>query len=152
MALYVKFAQEKRPRTIRGFIKQFYTSGVDPYFARGHNTYFDPGCTDLHCSRAYRSFDDLWELVNTYYRPIPPAKMMHYLLTTKIPLQGDKIAEVHLGTCSGMRRIRFIPYHSAAFEGIDRQMEFSQFTWRELLAPLGVTNYAEFNEYIKNKK
>jgi len=79
--------------------------------------------------------------------------MMHYLLTTKIPLQGkDRFALPHLAVCGGMRRIRFIPYHTSAYEYIDRVMADSKYTWRQLLTPLGINNIQEFNEYIKNSK
>lgn len=157
MALYVKFVEkEGRPRTIRGFIKKYYSYRLEYSCARGYDTYHDPECTRLHCSRLYRSFDDLWTLVNTYYRPIPPAKMMHYLLTTKIPLSPmngqERFAKPHLGICSGMGRIRFIPYSSSAFNHIDRKMQHSKFTWRELLTPLGINDRNQFEKYIKNNK
>ena len=90
MELYVKFAEEGRPRTIRAFLKQFYSNRVDPYLAIGHNTYYDRECLRLHCSRSYRSFDDLYDLVKTYYPSIRKKKMIHYLLTVKIPTQNGR--------------------------------------------------------------
>lgn len=153
MALYVKFAQEKRPRTVRGFLKKFYSYQVDPYYAKGHDTYKDALCQRLQCNRGYRSFDDLHELVKTYYPSIDEKKMMHYLLTTKIPLMGkDLYAKPHISHCGEMNRLRYIPYHRAELAEIDRKMSASRYTWRQLLAPLGVTDQASFKEYIKNSK
>lgn len=153
MALYVRFAQQERPRTVREFLRKYYNNQVDPYLAKGHDTYFDPECRRVHCTRMYRSFDDLLDLVNTYYPSIKPLKLMHYLLTTKIPLRGEnKFAKPHLGTCNGMGRIRFIPYNQSNYDHIDHRMPNSRFTWKELLEPLGITNKDEFEAYIKNQK
>lgn len=153
MALYVKFAQQERPKTVRQFIRKYYSNHVDPYLAKGHDTYFDPECKRIHCTRMYRSFDDLLDLVNTYYPSIKPLKLMHYLLTTKIPLQGiNRFAKPHLGTCNGMGRIRFIPYNQHSLDGFKTRMPNSKYTWEELLTPLGITNHAEFEAYIQNQK
>lgn len=152
MALYVKFAIDKRPRTVRDFIRKFYTGYVTLYYAKGHATFYDAGCVNVHCHRDYRSFDDLLELVQTYYPSIKPVKLMHYLLTTKIPLTKDSNSYPNLGTCSGMGKIRFIPYNSPAFSDIDRVMPNSKFTWRQLITPLGIKDEKDFKEYYTNRQ
>lgn len=156
MALYVKFAQEKRPRTVKLFLKQFYSGRKDPYIAYAGRTYTDSECRNLHCDRSYRSFDDLLNMINTYYPSITAKKLMHHLLTIKIPVQGkpDEFYTYHLATCSGMGRIRYIPYYQKFWDPnqIDRRMPNSRYTWSELLAKLGITNEKEFHEYIEKHR
>jgi len=152
--LYVKFAQEKRPRTVKMFLKQFYTNRVDPYIAIGHTTYHDHECTRRHCSLSYRSFDDLYDMVRTYYPSIRKKKMIHYLLTTNIPIGDGRRSKPHLGICGGMGRIRFIPYREMNVDHnhLNRRMPNSTHTWMELLNLLGIKNSKELEEYVENNK
>lgn len=154
MALYVKFAQEKKPRTVREFLKKYYSIRVDPYVAYGGPTFKNPECTVLHCSLSYRSFDDLLTLVNTYYPSIKPKKLMHYLLTIKFVLQGGAVAQPNIGVCGTMGRIRFLPYKDLHYDQsqIDRVMPNSQWTWKQLFAMIGINDEAEFRAYIKNNR
>lgn len=154
MPLYVKFAMEKRPETVRLFLKEFYSRHKDPYTAYAHNTYSDSACNELHCDKAYRSFDDLYELVKTYYSSITLKQMVNILLTTKITLQGDVLAYPHLAVCSNMNKIRFIPYRQISCEPeyINLKMKESEWTWSELLNLVGIKNKKDLEEYIKNSK
>lgn len=156
MALYVKFAQEKKPRTVKLFLKQFYASKKDPYIAYAGVTYIDPECKKRHCDRSYRSFDDLLDMVRTYYPSTTPKRLMHHLLTIKIPIQGkpNEFYTYHLATCGGMGRIRYIPYYQHYWDSnqIERRMANSVFTWKELLAKLGITNEKEYREYIEKHR
>lgn len=156
MSLYVKFAKEKRPRTVKQFLIEYYSLRKDPYLAYGGDTYSNIECTIHHCGRSYRSFDDLLDLVNTYYPSIKPKKLMHYLLTVKIK-SSDKAEGFywpHLATCSGMGRIRYIPYYQKWYDQnqINLRMGNSRYTWKELLAMLGITNEKEFFEYIETNR
>ena len=153
MKLYVKFAQERRPRTIRLFLKQYYSYYTDPYIAKGHDTHFDPACTRRHCGLSYRSFDDLYDLVKTYYPTIRKKKIMNHLLTIKIPIQNG-VAKPHLGICSTMNRIRFIPYRTmnTSDKHLTRRMPNSANTWMELLNLIGITSEQELLDYINKHK
>lgn len=152
MALYVKFAQEQRPNSVKGFLKKFYTRDVDVSIAKGQYTFFDPECTKVHDKHQYRSFDDLLELVQTYYPKVTPVKLMHYLLTTKIALQGkDRFAKPHLGKCNDMGKIRFIPYMTDSYSNLDVKMPESKYTWNELMRPLGIKTEHDFVKYYSTR-
>jgi hypothetical protein len=152
MALYVKFAQEQRPNSVKGFLKKFYTREVTVDTARGHYTYLDPECKQVQDRHQYRSFDDLLELVQTYYPKVTPVKLMHYLLTTKIALQGkDRVARPHLGKCSDMGKIRFIPYMMDSYSEISTKMSKSKYTWSELMRPLGIKTEHDFVKYYSTR-
>jgi hypothetical protein len=153
MELYVQFAQEELPRTVASFIKKYYTKRVDPYIAIGHNTFFDPECTKLHCSKSYRSFDDLYDLVKTYYPDTTKKEMIHHLITVNIPTQNGR-SFPNLGTCNTMNRIRFIPYQKMNDrpEHLEMKMLHSENTWMELLGLIGIKSEKELQEYIKNNR
>jgi hypothetical protein len=150
MALYVKFAEEKRPATVRVFIKKFYSKKCFD-FLKGMETFKDKKCQNSHCIRSYRSFDDLKELINTYYPSITAVKLMEYLLTTNFESEGKKFYP-HLGTCSTMKRIRFIPFTISSYSSLDVKMKLSKFTWNDLLHKLDIKNGDQFEKYIKNRK
>jgi hypothetical protein len=155
MALYIKMKIEEKPIKIRKFLKQYYIGiKAHPYLLLGGQTYTDKECTKKHCNLHYRSFDDLLDLTSTYYPSTTPERMVHYLLTTNFVLPDGKKAYPHIGVCSTMKRIRFIPYKDATYpeEAINRKMENSKYTWKELFAMVGITNKEEFLEYIKNNR
>lgn len=39
MALYVKFAEEKKPKTVLEFLQLFYSRNINNHYADGHFTY-----------------------------------------------------------------------------------------------------------------
>lgn len=154
MYLYVKFAQEKKPRTVREFLKKFYHLS-DGWCLKGYTTYSDSECKRSQSSHSYRSFDDLLILVKTYYPSITDKKLIHYLLTTDFKLSENIKAYPHLGVCSGMGKIRFIPYKelNVSYDlDIRKRMLNSKNTWNELLKLIGIKNEYQFKEYIKNRK
>lgn len=151
MKLYVKFAEEKKPKTVLEFLQLFYSRKVDVFYAFGHYTYYDKECKKIQDTHNWRSFDDLLDLVQTYYPSIKPVKLMHYLLILKIQLLNGVLSKPHLGTCDGMRKIRYIPYKHIIENNssLSRPMPESKYTWSELLAPLGILNREDILTYIK---
>lgn len=149
MAIYVKFAEEKKPKTVLGFLNLFYSRVIGNYCVLGQFTYHDKECKLIQDNNKYRSFDDLLDLIQTYYPSTKPSKLMHYLLILKIELPGGGVSKPHLGFCSQMGRIRYIPWFCSHYSGIKKKMTKSKYTWQELLSPLGINNEQEFLEYIK---
>jgi len=152
MAIYVKFAEEKRPKSVLKFLEQFYYNRERSDYAIGYYTYYDKECKNIQNDRKWRSFDDLLELVQTYYPSISHIKLMHYLLILKIPISNNNITKPHLGICEGMSKIRYIPYHTSSYSSINEKMRKSIYTWGQLLEPLGIFNEKDFKEYIKKNK
>lgn len=152
MAIYVKFAEKKRPKSVLKFLEQFYSDRTRTDYVIGCITYSNKECTFIQNTKHWRSFDDLLELVQTYYPSIKPVKLMHYLLVLKIPLANNKLSKPHLGTCGGMNKIRYIPYYVNNYNEINTKMIHSKYTWKQLLEPLGIFNQEQFEEYIKKTK
>ncbi len=148
MALYVKF---KKPRTIKEFLIEFYKN-TDYGCGTAGVTYFDVECTKIHCSKSYRSFDDLLELVQTYYPSTTPKRMIYHLITLKIlNPKTNRMFVPHLGVCAGMGRIRYIPYPDWNCSSyLTKQMGQSKYTWKELLSLLNIKDIRELKEFVKN--
>ena len=151
MAIYVKFAEKKKPMTVLKFLKLFYSRNINSYYASGHYTYYDKECKNLQDSHNWRSFDDLLELIQTYYPSIKPVKLMHYLLVLRLNLANGSLSKPHLGVCGEMGKIRYIPYATINYYQVEINLKMpeSKYTWSELLIPLGITNREEFLEYTK---
>lgn len=150
MAIYVEF---ERPKTIKEFLIKFY-SNVSYGTAQAATTYKDILLTQIQCNKSYRSFDDLLELIQTYYPETTPKILIYELLTIKIknPKTNENF-KPHLGVCSGMRRIRYIPYpgFNPNFQDyIDIKMYDSQYTWKELLLLLDIKNEIELKSFVEN--
>lgn len=149
MALYVKF---KKPRTIKEFLIQFYSK--DAYggsYKIADNTYKDVECKQLHCDKAVRSFDDLFELIQTYYPSTTPQILIKHLLTVKIKKSAGGILKPYLDYCNGMRIIRYFPYmFQTSQSSLDQKMDNSKYTWSELLSLIGIKNLNEYKEFVNN--
>lgn len=157
MALYVKFAEEKKPRTIHEFLIKYYTNKTDtsPYASQVHAnyTFLDKECTKLHSGHMRRSFDDLHEIVQTYFPRATPKMVFKRLLKLNHP----DFKELILTNCDGMMRIRISLYR----EGQNRPSTYasansvgkykSKYSWKDLFEMVGITNQDEFEKY-KNEK
>ncbi len=151
MALYVKF---EKPRTIKEFLIKFYTSKNYDYSdssLAASNTYDDPECKILQCERHARSFDELLEIVKTYYPSTTPKILVYHLLTVVYHNRKGNLMYPYLGTCSGMNRIKYVPYYdktavtSAYFTA---KMRESKYTWGELLKLHNIKTLADLRKFI----
>lgn len=131
MALYIKELIDKnKPRSISKFIDLYYVKGPQApatkgYYLKSSATYFDKKCNELQCSIGrMRSFDDLYDLVKTYYPKVTVKRLFHILITKvykfdtytisygttadlyKMNKVGNTYKIHSLSNCSTMRRIR----------------------------------------------
>lgn len=153
MAIYVKFAEEKKPKSIKEFLNNLYTKERVSYYARAVDTFTDKNCTQLQSSHMYRSFDDLLILTKTYYPSITTKKFIKILLNLKIPIpNSDKYYYPYLGSCSTMGKIRFIPYKGKFLDSYQTKMPNSKYTWEELLKPLGIKDTKTLTKYLEENE
>src|SRR5882757_5488634 len=97
MSIYTKFGRQK---TIRQFIKKFFDNGVGTSSRTNVTTFHDKECNLIQCYPGkYRSFEDIFECIQTYYPSITIQKLMHILLTTTFKYK-DNILYLHMGSCS----------------------------------------------------
>lgn len=155
MAIYVKFAEEKKPKSIKEFLLIFYTTKYRNQFQQVYavETFNDKDCVDLQSNHIRRSFDDMLELVKTYYPSTTPKILMHNLLRLEIPYH-----HIYLTNCNDMRRIRISFYKNsygfyANYESICNVTQMgSKYSWEHLLNMLNINNNTDLNNYINNER
>lgn len=149
MAIYVKF---KKPRTINEFLILFYTRREGSGQAYAAYTYYDKNCHREQCNKIRRSFDDLLELVQTYYPSTTPKILISRLLKLKL----NNYKYICLTNCSGMSKIRisyfiYADYASNYNKAVSIDKLKSKYSWKDLLDKIGITNEKQYQDYIKNK-
>ena len=73
MKLYVKTIKVKNEHIVT-FLKRCYGDAYSGWEHKFTETFYDEDCTKLQASKSRRSFDDLFDLVKTYY---PKASDVH---------------------------------------------------------------------------
>jgi hypothetical protein len=147
MKIYTKFGLQS---TINDFIKELFSSWNGNYMLNVE-TYSDPDCTQIQCYKnKYRSFDDVFDCINTYYPDTPPEKVMHELLVADIKKPDEEQMYLHIGTCSGIQRIRMLYVKkSNRSYGLDLNKYNSKWSWRELFDKLELKTAEQIKEYIE---
>lgn len=157
MAIYIKF---KRPRTVKEFLNMFYQKDrYDSHKLVASETYKDKECTILQCDKnRIRSYDDLYELVKTYYPSYNRKKLTLLLVKSDF---NNNIIGGYFGSCADMLKIRYIPiirkgsYSEVLmdnyFEICETSKYRSKYSWKELFSKVGINSQKDFNK-IRNKK
>lgn len=152
--IYVKF---EIPERIQEFLVRFFDSKWEPDRVLNVETYLDVECTKVQCiAHKYRSFDDMFIIVNTYFPGTTEKELMHLLLTTPIyGRDGDRMS-CYLAQCGTIRRIVFLFYqHSNEFHGSNPFMcsqYDSKWNWAELLNQLEIKTLPELTLYTEKHK
>ena len=154
MAIYVKFAEESKPKTVREFLNKFFSSYKEQYL-RNVETYLDKECTVLQCkANKYRSFDDIFELVKTYYPTVSIGTIFKILLTLK-PKHNDIVYNLFMMSCSGIKKINCL---YVKFQGnnvknykeiISNTTYDSNYKYEELFNMIGVKNQEDLDNILK---
>ncbi len=149
MNIYVKF---EIPKTIKEFLILFFSNQNRDQLG-AVETYLDKEYFHIQCyANKWRSFDDLLDIVNTYYHKVSPRLLMKLILTTELthPLLNTYL---RLENCSGMKRVRIIYYYQAqSKDPFDIGKFESKWSWKELLNMLGINNKKELELYVLNHK
>ncbi len=150
--IYVKF---KRPRSVREFLIQLYSRDSNSPLPSCVTTYHNKECTNVQCSKNWRSYDDIYALIHTYYPSITHKQLIHNLLVfswEKTIYKGGKEEKTihmfpHFGYCGGMSRLRWMPFNYASIYYFCTTKTYS---WQELFAKLNVDSMESAQIYIDN--
>jgi len=118
------------------------------------DTYLNEECTFIQTvSGKFRSPDDLFEIIRTYFPDATNNEIMHELLVGDFEdYNGDELFP-QLYHCTSMNRLRFM-YHcytsNTEFSKINKYD--SKYTWSELLNPLGIYTNKDLDEYVRKYK
>ena len=150
--LYVTF---NSPPTVKEFLEQFYSR---PCMSRVHGvaTYLDKSCTVIQCQPAkYRSLDDLFILVKTYYPTCTLEELVNLLFTVKLcSNEFGQYVGFCPGACPDIDNIRVIfNSYNKPFDFIkDIDQYASAYSWETLLnmADIDQIKYEQLTKKQRN--
>ena len=151
MSIYVKF---KKPDTLKEFIKLFFSSPKDSGDTMLNvETYSDIECKTIQCqANKFRSFDNVLELVWTYFPEVTISDLVHELLTADIRLKDGRQLYFHMSNCMSIKRIRMLYYIKESASPFEISKYDSKYSWKELLNMLNIKDMDSLKKYIKKYK
>lgn len=150
--IYINF---KKPNTIDKLLKLIYSKKFPPSTLYSVNTYYDKDCKQLQCNKGWRSFDDLYCIVKTYFPSTTEKILMTRLLKYRHSV-NNTIYKMHFGHCDGAGILRVMPYYiqpAVNYYCITNQkMKNSNYTWVQLFGLLNLHDSDDVKKYLKNIK
>ncbi len=145
MKIYLKL--ESKPESIKDLLDKL-NSYDKVQIICGVETFEDEECTIQQCPAGkMRSFDDIFDIVNTYFPGTSEKEIVHELIISKKVRKDGMTLVPHLSTCSTMKRIRFMYYTTDTGSIYEGKYE-SKYSWGELLAMLDINTYDQLVKYV----
>ena len=150
MAIYLKI---NKPDTIQEVLLKLFSRGT--YWHKGAQTFHDEACTQTQCEPdKWRSFDDVFEIVNTYFPKKNVKDIIQQLLV--LPLKNNSNNNLYfyptfcntINMCTAM----FYPEIVKDIRIFTEVKGIGKYAWGELLELLGITNDEELKNYIEQNK
>lgn len=156
--IYVSF---KKPKTVKEFITEFFTKNQYTVSTlKSTTTYKNIECTEIQCKPyKYRSFDDFYKIIKTYYPSYTRKKLMLKLLETKIKYNNTyyhffpvKCSEIDNYTFLYMSENGTMKpktwYNMNINSAWNDHSTKATNTWKELFELVGVYNVEDYGKYI----
>src|SRR5690606_10676455 len=100
-----------------------------------------------------RSFDDLLEVVQTYYKTATAKKLFHELLLVDIKNKKGEQLYFYPTNCSGIKRITMLFYTGPVSYKLPTSNKYdSKYSWIELFEMLNIKSIVEMYEYKEKYK
>lgn len=150
--IYVNF---EAPPTIGEFLKKFFSINYGIILTqKAVETYHDKECSVVQCyENKYRSFDNMLDIINTYYPDTTPKQLIHELLVADVRDCKGRPLAFHMGSCEDIQRIRICYYWEHVGESPFEQSKYkSKWSWEELLNMLEIYNTNDLKAYIDKHK
>lgn len=151
MAIYLKI---EKPKTIEELLLQLFT--FKGHYHTGTTTYLDEACTQIQCEEnKWRSFDDVYELVNTYFPNTDEKEVMRQLLI--LPLKKDNGIDLYpyFAFCNKINMCTLMVYPSSGANNKDsltKTKGVGKYAWGDLLEMFDITNTKELQNYIEQNR
>ena len=151
--IYIK--TEKEINTISDLLKELYSDAKSPdNFIWTVTTYSDPECKYEQCdNRRRRSFDDVHELILTYFPDAELKDIVHEIVTLDL-YWNDKKCYLYPAHCGDISKIT-IYYYTVQHSWMDLDEIYkydSKYSWEELLNLIRIKDYSNYKEYIEKHK
>lgn len=145
--IYLKL--DKQPDTIKELLLNLFAYGIYCGMT-AVCTYSDEECTIVQCNEGkLRSFDDIFDIVNTYFENTNEEVVMFELLTLDFNLPNPLY--IMLSHCAGIKRIRLHYGTGKVCGGYDVfgiKTYDSKWSWDYLLGKLNINNKEELEKFV----
>lgn len=152
--IYVDF---EIPKTPREFLQKLFSIKWGHNYVSTVATYSNKECTITQCYRfRRRSFDDILECTQTYFKKITPKELFKILLTLNIKDINGRDTELYLFNCSSIKRGTML--YSSNIDDIKFNTMISmdkydsKYSWKELFEMLEITSDIEYKKFISDYK
>lgn len=152
--IYTKFGKKD---SIQEFIFNLF-SYINGYYLFSVETYSDKDCKIIQCHKnTYRSIDDLYKILNTYYN-ISYEELLHYLLMTRIKV-NDSIKYPEFIFCGDTDL--FTMCFGGRLHNLNELQEddecyiqesISSMSWYELFLELDIKTQEDLDYYLEKHK
>lgn len=126
--LYIKAGRQP---TISQFLSEVFSYNKEPYMT-SVETYYDEECLKIQCKAGkYRSFNEIFILVKTYYKSITVVKLAKLLLEMEIKID-DRVYYRYILYCDNIQKpvILFVRFKQS--NGISDLKGNEKYSWLEL--------------------
>ena len=151
MAIYLKI---EKPKTISELLLKLLITENGAYNS-GNATYSDEACTEVQCEAGkWRSFDDIFELVNTYFPNTDEKTTMLEIMALDIKTTKGYVLRPYFNFCNQINMCTMMYYSDPhiAKTACTKEKGIGKYAWGDLLELLGITNIEELKDYIDNNK
>ncbi len=155
--LYVKFNEnEEKPETVRDLLKKMFSNNGSFGCMTAIESYSNRKLTNIQCAKnRYRSFDDVFRIVNTYFPDTSSEEIIKTLLTLKVNNINNNSCNLMLSYCSDIRKpvmyYSDITMNESLTSWSGGMRGYSKYTWKELLRLAGFNINQEVFDYAKEK-
>ena len=151
MNIYLKLTEQ--PETIEELLKALFS------VAANHNdrllnieTYYDKECTKIQCIRAkFRSFEDIFDIVNTYFPNTSEEDVMKSLLFLKLKSRFGSRLYFYPTYCRTICRPVCLYYENIMANPFNnKKAEEGKIlkSWKDLLSQIGIKTDAQFSKAV----
>jgi hypothetical protein len=144
--LYVDF---EKPRTIKEFLEIFFGNNTfGEYSYKSAKTYSDSEFKSVQCyENKRRSFDDIYELVNTYYSNVSKKKLLHILIMLDLYSHTNQKAKFNFHYCCDIHKSVMYYEVYGVWRDFTKRKGHSKYSWKELMAMMNIHNQQQFKSY-----
>jgi len=153
MKIYVKF---EIPKTVREFLKKFFSVENGTSLAQNATTYTDPDCKNMQCSeKRSRSFRETCDCVQTYFPKATDKTIFRILLTLNLKNSLGQPMYLCTSFCSTVNRpVMYYhttkpPYYSSVnntHNGVDNM------SWKDIYGMWKLTDGPKVDAFIEKYK
>lgn len=148
--IYLKI---EKPETISELLIALFQHSEGHYYV-GTTTYSDEKCEVIQCENGkWRSFDDVYEIINTYFPGTDEKEIMHQILTTDFK-RRITLYYPYFVFCSKIQKSTMILYphiYSNSTQFTYKKVD-SKYCWGELFELLGIRTNDDKNNYIEQNR